>query len=297
MRFEVIFVACGVAICSQVWGQQTSIRVGQETSAAVGEFQLAKQNGATLGALRGLWRCRGHGYLAKISDDEIELFSETKGAVWKHDMEFNPYIRFGAIRTQALFARHPMLSPFFFERVERMPDQYDSGRPWPPLSVYEVFGETLAEHYAFGKERSIDISERLRVGRASLTDTATEIQLFDAMKTTLAGIADPRVSLQATVKGSRHRVLSDDVGTRVAMRGAFEQQDQVNTFQDFLVLQERQLLEAIEAWLVAVVAEFKVANGAEIRLMPCRILSSNCGGWTNFSGSAFHAPAGGGDYL
>ncbi|MDI3286788.1 S41 family peptidase [Polyangium sp. 15x6] len=163
------------------------------------------QGETTAKGVRGSWRSRGYGWLLTVSDKGLLLHHESAAGCYADPtgtaglLEIFGYSQPGP-EGAVHFLSLPGETRYHFDRIDRLPPSCnDEKRAWDAPRVFEVFAATLAEHYAFFKERNLDWSARVEAGRAQVSPGMPERKLFDVLSTTLQGLGDAHVNLSAEI--------------------------------------------------------------------------------------------------
>jgi carboxyl-terminal processing protease len=162
--------------------------------------------GRPVPALHGVWRSRGYGYVLRIAPDGLKLFHVAgpfcyADARRKRDPDglFVLYRPLG--NGTVAFSGVPGQTRYVFDRLPDLPAACSDRTPWSPPRLAALVAATFADLYPTFAERGIDWRTRTAEAERTLNGSSDDAALFDTLRTMLAGIEDPHVELQATVRG------------------------------------------------------------------------------------------------
>jgi hypothetical protein len=83
-------------------------------------------------------------------------------------------------------------------RIEQKPAVCDNPTPDTPLSNFEVFAQTWAEHYPFFADKKTDWARTVAENRSRVSETTTPQQLFQILSGMMAPFEDAHSSINAS---------------------------------------------------------------------------------------------------
>ncbi|HLL24707.1 MAG TPA: S41 family peptidase [Kofleriaceae bacterium] len=166
---------------------------------------------ADLDALAGKYRSRGYGYILGFDDEQFVLreasdlhcmnvlggpiaglssvIDEIAPGPEADTIVVTPASSAGTITFERLTATPPHC------KGDGTPAIGDAGYVRDALATYELFARAFADHYAFFTERGVDANALLASGRAGLTPSSTDDELFAAMVRVAEPLHDGHVSV------------------------------------------------------------------------------------------------------
>ena len=174
--------------------------------------------------LVGLWATDGYGMVLDISTDSLAILEVTKvscipslrargtavpeGALGAFTLQEAP-VSFvilpgntaGEARVHVAFAASDMI----IHRIDRKPAACDTPTPDTPLSNFDVFAQTWAEHYPFFAAKNVDWPAIVAANRSRVSDATTPEALFPILAGMIAPLQDAHSGLAARSMGRTFR--------------------------------------------------------------------------------------------
>jgi hypothetical protein len=164
----------------------------------------------------GIWISDGYGLVFEIEGDFLKTWEVSKISclpAWTATSISTPRGALRAFRevgdTSTLFLRldaeedrmrvhfNGAASDVVVRRVERKPEVCEKSLPDSPLSNFDVFAETWAEHYPFFSIRGADWPAIVARNRARITDETTPEELFSILEGMIAPFEDAHTFIRA----------------------------------------------------------------------------------------------------
>ncbi len=169
---------------------------------------------------QGYWQSDGYGFLLALEDTALRAFDLTETTCIETDLDgvqladFYDWVRISADQQVAQVWTTVEPHPTQYRRIESLPHQCDSEIERPtPRDVFDHFAAYMGEHYAFFDLYDIDWSERVQAGRARITPSLSDEELFEVLVESLDGIEDAHVDLEASIDGQARRFSPGDGNT------------------------------------------------------------------------------------
>jgi carboxyl-terminal processing protease len=199
--------------------------------AAVAEDRSAEERPVMTGsrpvaAVHGVWRSRGYGYIARISQDGIRLFHVAGDFCYADPRaERDPdglFVNYQARGTDTVaFSTMPGQTQYVFDRISGgLPRACTERMVWTAPRIATLFAETFGDLYPSFQVRGIDWQRQSAAAIATLNDKSNDAALFKALQTMLAGVEDPHVELTAKVGGAQRTFEPGDGATLGRLRAA-----------------------------------------------------------------------------
>jgi hypothetical protein len=153
----------------------------------------------------GLWASEGYGLVLDVRADTVATFEVTKvscipdlraptspppagalGAFTLTDAPVTFVLLPGPTASQARLHVAFAASDVIIHRIDRKPAICDTPTPNTPLSNFDVFAQTWAEHYPFFAEKKVDWAAVVVANRPRVSDATTPEQLFDILSGMIA---------------------------------------------------------------------------------------------------------------
>ncbi|MFN7923789.1 MAG: S41 family peptidase [Bryobacteraceae bacterium] len=159
--------------------------------------------------LDGIWQSIGHGNIYRIRGPQLEAFEVTSTTCLASDKATQSSngtfrIAHGATFTIApdsagrfLLLQKSSLAKLRLVRISAMPPACTEPPQNTPTGNFEVFTNTMAEHYNAFDERHIDWSQLAATQRAKISGHTTPSQLFAMFESMLAPLGDLHTGLGA----------------------------------------------------------------------------------------------------
>ena len=157
----------------------------------------------------GLWASEGYGLVLDVRADTVATFEVTKvscvpdlraptspppagalGAFTLTDAPVTFVIMPGTTATEARLHVSFAASDVIIHRIDRKPAVCNTPTPNTPLSNFDVFAQTWAEHYPFFAEKKVDWAAVVAANRPRVNDATTPEQLFDILSGMIAPLED-----------------------------------------------------------------------------------------------------------
>ncbi len=165
----------------------------------------------------GLWATDGYGLVLDVNASRLQMFEVTRvscipadtltagaappGALAAYSLAGTPLVLkivrdnadSNAARANFGFAA----SDLVLHRIARKPAVCDAPTPNTPLSNFDVFTATFAEHYPFFAEKKVDWSAVVAASRAKVTASTTPAELFTILAGMILPMEDAHTGLAA----------------------------------------------------------------------------------------------------
>ena len=195
----------------------------------------------------GVWKSIGDGYLLKIDDKVITLYSYTSKYCYK---EQNDYV-IDLLTNSSKFhlnSTKDTLSVFLHDFGSKTITLQDEKRFYKlkalpdncvPLTeaqlndseyLFELFYSTLKENYAFAKERNLDWERIYKDYRPKVTSKTTQNDLFNLLGEIVTMTKDQHTKIISKENVTRQY---SGVPTALLLGEVFKQQDTIKNFNDF----------------------------------------------------------------
>lgn len=206
--------------------------------------------------LRGTWRSCGGGIEVRFDQDRVSIFQTTSGFTVELPNQAAQALAGCLVRLEdggktLLATDHPTSAPLVFRRSGPSDAVRQLEDPWSPIERFDLFAQTMGEHYAFFDVRGVDWPARVSKARAELRDSLTEAELFETCAGMVDDIQDAHFGLSATIDGTERRVSPGKGPTKVRIRELFEQQSEVEELNVFFNDWYRSYRKGIEQGLLA----------------------------------------------
>ncbi len=149
--------------------------------------------------LDGLWRSDGYGYLLDIDGLTTTLYEETMISCLPVSW---PPANGGPIPlvTSTSMDRAQLTFPgrvgsINLHRIDRLPATFSPNANTNPVTAFEVFAATFAEHYPFFANRNVDWSAVTNEHRHSVTATTTDDQLANIFADMIGPLGDAHTNI------------------------------------------------------------------------------------------------------
>ena len=208
-----------------------------------GTFVLASTAAAQ--SLDGVWRSQGYGYVIEIHGPVLKAFEVTAqtcvpGLTAKRDTSVVPgreatfktadgdvfFVRTGGSGDHRLLHYDGSASDVRIDRLPRRPEACDHPGSNTPVSNFEVFTRTWAEHYISFDLKQINWAKVVADNRPSVTSQTTPAQLFDVFEMMINPFGDAHTFVEAPKLKHRFHGLrpgTDRVVTDLVGKGGFEE--------------------------------------------------------------------------
>ncbi len=196
----------------------------------------------------GVWKSIGDGYLLKVNDKAITLYSYTSKYCYK---EKNDYV-IDLLNSSAKFYLNPTkdtLSVYLhdfgsktktlqdekrFYKLKALPDNCEpltNAQLNDPEYLFELFYSTLKENYAFAKERNLEWEKVYHDYRPKVTSKTTQNDLFNLLGEIVTLTKDQHTKIISKENVTRQY---SGVPTALLLGEVFKQQDTIKNFNDFI---------------------------------------------------------------
>ncbi|QVM83592.1 S41 family peptidase [Novosphingobium decolorationis] len=183
---------------------------------AAGPVQsIARSDGSTDPAVRGIWRSRGYGWLLEIDEAGVIRHQEgttcyrpplERGAQSEMDSARYRYFRALPGGQAAIFQLLEGDTNVVFDRLPALPEACSAPTDRTPGAVAAAFLDHFERHYAFFDRRPPGFAARRAALRAKMHPGMDEAQLWDALAAFMEGLSDSHTKLLGEVDGERRRV-------------------------------------------------------------------------------------------
>jgi len=165
----------------------------------------------------GVWATDGYGLVFDVRADSVSSFEVTKVscipaleaattvappgalAAYKSPSGSVTFAMFpGDTRGRARIDVPSRASDMILRRIDGKPAVCDASMPNTPLSNFDVFAETWAEHYPFFPEKKTDWPKVVADNRSRVSDATTPEQLFGILSRMIAPFEDAHSSISAS---------------------------------------------------------------------------------------------------
>ncbi|PWV46575.1 S41 family peptidase [Chitinophaga sp. S165] len=155
-----------------------------------------KADGKVHPHMKGYWKSVGDGYILDATGDSILLYSYTTHFCYK---EKNDYIE-GLLNSQARFKTDgsqltilstdyggrsaDLQTPHHYVRIANLPKgtmTFDQMRGSGPVTLFQLYIETMRENYAFSKERQLNWDSIQSKYGKQISNTTTNAELFKVL--------------------------------------------------------------------------------------------------------------------
>lgn len=169
------------------------------------------------GSVIGVWATEGYGLVFDVRADSVASFEVTKVsciqalqaattaappgalAAFKSLTGSVTFAIFpGDTPTQARIDVPSTASDMMLRRIEEKPAVCDNPTPDTPVSNFDVFAQTWAEHYPFFAEKKTDWARIVAENRSRVSETTTPRQLFQIFSGMIAPFEDAHSSINAS---------------------------------------------------------------------------------------------------
>ena len=183
---------------------------------AVAAFAVSSPTHAQQPSAVGVWATQGYGLVLDIRTDSISIFEVTKlscirqmsarmtspplGALAAFSHPTAPVtltILPGGSATEARLHVPFAASDRIIRRIGGKPAICDKPTPDTPLSNFDVFATTWAEHYPFFADKKVNWDTVVATNRARVSATTTPEQLFEILSGMIAPFEDAHSSITA----------------------------------------------------------------------------------------------------
>jgi hypothetical protein len=190
--------------------------------AVVGVASLTRAQGPSSAA--GLWATDGYGLVVDVGADSLGISEVTKvsciprvqgrasavpaGALAAFTLAEEPItfvILPGRSATEARLHVAFAASDMIIRRIDRKPAVCDTPTPDTPVSNFDVFAQTWAEHYPFFAERKMDWSTVVAANRSRVSESTTPQELFVVLAGMIAPLQDAHSVIAARAIGRSFR--------------------------------------------------------------------------------------------
>ncbi|MEP2734867.1 MAG: S41 family peptidase [Erythrobacter sp.] len=161
----------------------------------------------------GIWKSDGYGYILDNADaPKVYNVVGDFCQLIEVDQE-SPLIYFDRFRLDRN-ERRLFLSSFTepheigFDRIGDLPDSCLAPAATDALSIFDVFAETYAKHYAFFGTHGVEWTQATAEARARLTFDSSEQELVETFIGLLSQLKDGHVSISATVDGDEGQFIA-----------------------------------------------------------------------------------------
>jgi hypothetical protein len=210
------------------YGLESDDAIDNARDEATEQDQLLGLNGDQMlvgdtDSLQGTWKSDGYGYIAEIEGDELSLFEVTENscipaftannadqtpgdgevnfAVDTLDPQTN-FIQNFTLKSTAdkdvmIMDEEGSSTDVTFERIDEKPSVCDTPTSNDPLTNFDVFWDTFAEHYAAFPLKDVDWSALKEQYRSQVTSETTPEQLFEIFRSAVEPLNDAHVSIRA----------------------------------------------------------------------------------------------------
>jgi hypothetical protein len=167
-------------------------------------------------SLDGVWRSQGYGYLIEIRGPVVKAFEVTAqtcvpGFTAKRDTSVVPgreaafktvdgdvfFVRTGGSGDHRLLHSDGSASDVRIDRLPRRPEICEQPASNTPLSNFEVFTRTWAEHYISFDLKQINWAKIVAENRPKITSQTTPAQLFDVFERMIKPFGDAHTFIEA----------------------------------------------------------------------------------------------------
>jgi carboxyl-terminal processing protease len=195
----------------------------------------------------GVWRSIGDGYLLKLDNRTITLYSYTSKYCYTEQNDYvidllNNSSKFYLNRTRDTLSAYlhdlgnktkTLQDEKRFYKINSLPDnckRLTEVQQNDPEYLFEIFYSALKENYAFEKERNINWENVYKDYRPKITSKTNQSDLFNLMGEIVTMTKD-----QHTKIISKENVVKQYSGVPTALRLAetFKEQDSIKNFNDF----------------------------------------------------------------
>ena len=215
------------------------------------------------GALQGIWKSDGYGFVLVATGDSLLAFEVTETtcvpsfkavrrtetppgaeAAYEADREVLAVMA-GPDSSQKHLKSAGAASYMVIRRLAARPAVCDQPTPNTPAGNFEVFAATWAEHYILFDQKGADWQGVVATARAKVTPTTTPEQLFDIMQGMIAPFEDAHTFISAdSIKRSFHLLRK---GTdRIAKGGMAD--FRTKDLPGILAVTDRKLTGALRTW-------------------------------------------------
>ncbi len=153
--------------------------------------------------INGIWKSLGSGNILQISDStDYALYDISSISCLPNRKGKLEEIMRGLTLSSDTLSLLVGLVDYQFLRIDEMPELCITGleerKRNDPLFNFEVFAETVKEHYAFFKLNNINWQDLYRQQRKKLTSNSRDAELYQVIEETLEKLNDNHAFLEAT---------------------------------------------------------------------------------------------------
>ncbi|CAN5315191.1 S41 family peptidase [soil metagenome] len=207
-------------------------------------------NAQAVDPTQGVWRSRGHGYIARIDAGGIKLFHTVGTACYA-----DPRPRAdpdGVLAARRLVgpdilatASGPVGAPALFDRLPALPPACLAKTAWTPRRITALAADTFAAFYPSTRQRHVDWTARARIADKAAAQATSGAALFDALNGLMVGLDDPHVGLQATLGDEVRDVETGEAATLIRVRAESREADPAASEKAWLQTYRRSVLDGV----------------------------------------------------
>ncbi|CAB9500941.1 Peptidase family S41 [Seminavis robusta] len=211
----------------------------------------------------GIWTVRGYGWVVNVTNNgtDVNLIEETEiscipNNLLLHFLDLDRVLVDGEVAHMTASAA--ILTNFTLDRTDSYRGGCNNGITpnvnsngdyvEDPLLSFDIMVQTFAEHFAFFDIRNLNWTGLAAEARATLTSNSTEEELWEATTDLLEKLEDPHVSLVAA-SGEAFRSKDSDETTTMLYE-EFEQQNEIEEFEDYINSQISKWRDAVATYMV-----------------------------------------------
>jgi hypothetical protein len=223
-------------------------------------------------SLQGLWKSDGYGYIVEAKGDELSFFDVTKNSFTPSftgnnvdqtpgdgevdfavpDLKLDLKIKSTTDDDVKIIDPAGDSSEITLQRIDEKPSVSEQPTPNDPLTNFDVFWDTFAEHYAAFPLKDVDWSAVKEQYRSQVTSETTPEQLFEILSSAIEPLNDAHTSIIAEDIGKTFRGERDDTDYEPLA----QKTDQIKGITD------QYLAEPLQSWGNGNIAYGKLDSGA-----------------------------------
>ncbi|XLS30087.1 S41 family peptidase [Flavobacteriaceae bacterium M23B6Z8] len=164
-------------------------------------FSCRNQNAPENKSLDGSWKSVGYGRILQIEGEQYKLFDETSISCLPvhhgHLSNFKDRLLF---KNDTLFLKKGT-GLYHFVRSDGLPsicaDTMTEEQRKDPVHNFEVFAETLDDHFAYFKRNRIDWDSLYQVSKSKINSNTSDVDLYIVMKDIITTLKDNHGYIEA----------------------------------------------------------------------------------------------------
>jgi len=166
-------------------------------------FSCGPQQSVEQASLNGTWESIGSGWILQIQDSsQYTIYDITSiSCLPNHKGPLNEISGALSLKKDTLSLLKGVIT-YSFIRTEKLPtlcqSTLDEKKSKDPEFNFEVFSETVKEHYAFFELNQLDWESLYQEQKQKISETSTDVELYQVIEETLERLNDNHAFLEAT---------------------------------------------------------------------------------------------------